>query len=148
VKAIVAAAHARDLLVITHVHSRAAARTAIEADTDGLAHMFADAPPTDELIDLAVERDVFVIGTLPVMEHKGDDAPPESTIAEAGRRDPRRLGRTQPRHGVWGQPAPRARTVDRVRSVGHGCAGGCHRSSGQPLRPASDLSGLTTREPR
>jgi imidazolonepropionase-like amidohydrolase len=84
VKAIVAAAHARDLLVITHVHSRAAARTAIEADTDGLTHMFADAPPTDELIDLAVERDVFVIGTLPVMEHKGDDAPPESTIAEAG----------------------------------------------------------------
>jgi imidazolonepropionase-like amidohydrolase len=82
VEALVTAAHARDLLVVTHVHSAAAARTAIDAGTDGLAHMFNDVLPDDELIDLAVGADVCVIATLPVMEHIGDDARPDRTIAD------------------------------------------------------------------
>lgn len=88
VEALVDAAHARDLLAITHVHTREAARTAIEAGTDGLAHMFHDMAPSDDLVDLAVDRDVFVVPTLVVFEHIGADDPPEKTIADDPRLGP------------------------------------------------------------
>lgn len=68
VEAIVDAAHERDLRVVTHVLQRDAARTAIESGSDGLAHMFADVPPDEELVALAVRSDVFVIATLSVIE--------------------------------------------------------------------------------
>jgi len=40
VKAVIDAAHAQDMLVITHVQTVEAAQTAIDAGTDGLAHGF------------------------------------------------------------------------------------------------------------
>lgn len=65
------AAHAHGLLTATHVQNLAAAEVAIRAGGDGLAHMFLDAPPSQELIDGLLERRGFVITTLPVFQSIG-----------------------------------------------------------------------------
>ncbi len=65
-RAVVTAAHKRDLLVVTHVSTVAAAKTAIEAGTDGLAHVFVNSPPDGAVVRMAAQRGVFVITTLAV----------------------------------------------------------------------------------
>ncbi|HYC51878.1 MAG TPA: hypothetical protein VEB19_12270, partial [Gemmatimonadaceae bacterium] len=67
-KAIVAAAHARNKLAVVHVHSGTSARDAVEVGADGLVHVHAD---RDEAVDaefvrLAVANKAFVIPTLSV----------------------------------------------------------------------------------
>jgi len=64
VRALVDAAHARDLLVVAHVLTQAHALVAVGAGVDGLAHLFLDEPPAPRFLDAVADRDVFVIPTL------------------------------------------------------------------------------------
>src|SRR5207247_8330166 len=66
--AVVAAARRRDALVIVHVHTREGARDVIGAGAHGLAHMFSDQPPDDELMAAAGAAGLFVVPTLTVLE--------------------------------------------------------------------------------
>lgn len=65
--AIVAAAHKRGKMAVAHIGSLQGAKDAIAAGVDGLAHLFIDAPPDAELIDLAVKHRIFVVPTLSVL---------------------------------------------------------------------------------
>ncbi len=67
VRALVEAAHARDVLAVAHVATRAEAELAVNAGVDGLVHLF-----VDEALDAATARDwaergLFVVPTLPVL---------------------------------------------------------------------------------
>ncbi|WP_218938391.1 amidohydrolase family protein [Modestobacter altitudinis] len=64
VEALVAAAHAQDLLVVAHTLTQAHALLAVGAGVDGLAHLFFDEPPSAQFLDAAVRRNVFVVPTL------------------------------------------------------------------------------------
>lgn len=75
------AAHAHGLLTATHVQNVAAAEMAIRSGGDGLAHMFLDALPSQELIDLMLERQAFVIATLPVFQSIGSEDPVDESLA-------------------------------------------------------------------
>lgn len=81
VTAVIEAAHAEGLLVLTHVQTLAAAEMAVRAGTDGLAHMFSDALPTPELIEAMLANDVFVAPTLSVFQSVGVDDEVDTTLA-------------------------------------------------------------------
>lgn len=66
VEALVDSARDRGVLTVAHAMRRPLARQVIEAGVDGLAHVFTDQPPTDELVALAVDNQVFLITTLSV----------------------------------------------------------------------------------
>jgi len=80
--AVVAAAHAKGKLAVVHVADQASAREAIEAGADGLAHVFMDEPADAALIQLAKERNVFVIATLSVIENFGRPDGYETPLAK------------------------------------------------------------------
>lgn len=84
---VIAAAHRRNKLVITHITTQRDARDAIEAGTDGLAHIFADAPPEPGFAGFAAQRHVFVIPTLSVIETAtgAPDKPWWQTTPQVGR---------------------------------------------------------------
>jgi imidazolonepropionase-like amidohydrolase len=65
---IIAAAHRRNKLVVTHITTQRDARDAIAAGTDGLVHIFADSPPEADFAAFAAQHHVFVIPTLSVFE--------------------------------------------------------------------------------
>ncbi|EDM76540.1 Secreted metal-dependent hydrolase, amidohydrolase family protein [Plesiocystis pacifica SIR-1] len=65
--ALIEAAHAAGLRAVVHVSDLEAARTALSAGADGLAHLFFDAEADQAFLDLAVERQAFVTDTLAVM---------------------------------------------------------------------------------
>ncbi|HRN61113.1 MAG TPA: CIA30 family protein [Luteimonas sp.] len=67
VRAVVAAAHARQRLAIAHVAKLDDARVAIDAGADGLAHVFSDAVADDAFIAAIRERGAFVTPTLAVV---------------------------------------------------------------------------------
>ena len=67
VKALVAAAHARGKLAVVHITTLAAAREAINAGADGLAHLFVDKVDLD-FGRFAAEHHIFVVPTLTVLE--------------------------------------------------------------------------------
>lgn len=67
-RAVIEAAHAQGLLALVHISTRQAALEMIQEGVDGLVHVFADEPVNDELIQLALQRGVFVIPTLAVIE--------------------------------------------------------------------------------
>ncbi len=67
VAAVVQAAHAREALVVAHVHSLAAARMAVAAGIDGLVHTVFDELPDEAFARELLERGVFVVPTLSVM---------------------------------------------------------------------------------
>src|SRR5699024_10048299 len=77
----VAAAHERGALVVTHVQTLAAAREALAAGTDGLAHIFIDEVADDEFVAQAVAADLFVIPTLTVFQSIGGE-PVDVSISE------------------------------------------------------------------
>lgn len=56
----VAEAHRLGLITIAHALTLEATRTAVQADIDGLAHLFMDQPATPELVDLIARSGVFV----------------------------------------------------------------------------------------
>jgi imidazolonepropionase-like amidohydrolase len=66
--AVVAAAHARGKLAIVHITTQEDARIAVAAGADGIAHLFADAPPRPEVIALLARRHAFAITTLTVIQ--------------------------------------------------------------------------------
>lgn len=81
VGALVEAAHAHGLLTVTHVQDHDAAWIAISSGSDGLAHMFSDTVPSQELVDLMLQQQSFVIATLSVFQSIGVDDPVDSSLA-------------------------------------------------------------------
>ncbi len=67
VAALVAAAHQRGKLAVAHVTTLAAARQAIAAGADGLAHLFVDAPPDPGFGRFVAAHHAFVVPTLSVL---------------------------------------------------------------------------------
>jgi len=67
VRALIEAAHERQLLAVAHVSTYADAMLAIEAGIDGLVHLFADRPVDEAFVDAAHSAGVFVVPTLPVL---------------------------------------------------------------------------------
>jgi imidazolonepropionase-like amidohydrolase len=65
---VIAAAHRRNKLVVTHITTQRDARDAIAAGTDGLVHIFADSPPEADFAEFAARHHVFVVPTLAVFE--------------------------------------------------------------------------------
>ncbi len=82
-RAVIVAAHARGKLAIVHVSSQREAIEAIEAGADGLAHIFFDAAPSRQFIELAAQRKVFVADTLAVIFSICDGTRGELLIADA-----------------------------------------------------------------
>lgn len=81
VAASIAAAHDHGKLAVVHVSTLAGARLALESGADGLVHIHHDGErdPAEEaaLVRLALERDVFVVPTLTVLEGVTGGAEPK-----------------------------------------------------------------------
>jgi imidazolonepropionase-like amidohydrolase len=69
VAAVVAAAHRRGKMVVVHVQTLAAAREAIDAGADGLAHLFADQQPDPGFGRYVAAHHAFVVPTLSVFHY-------------------------------------------------------------------------------
>ena len=82
-KAVILAAHTRDLRAVVHVSSLREALTAVEAGADGLAHIFFDAAPSPEFVQLAAKRHIFVADTLAVIFSLCDGSRGEALAADA-----------------------------------------------------------------
>jgi imidazolonepropionase-like amidohydrolase len=67
VRALVDAAHARDVLAVAHVSTQASAKMAVEAGVDGLVHLFAHQPVDDAFIEQAVDAGIWIVPTTPVL---------------------------------------------------------------------------------
>jgi imidazolonepropionase-like amidohydrolase len=65
---VIAAIHYRNKLAVVHIGKQRDARDAIESGADGLVHIFADSAIEPDFVKLAVERGIFVIPTLSVLE--------------------------------------------------------------------------------
>jgi imidazolonepropionase-like amidohydrolase len=68
VAALVAAAHRRGKLAVVHITTLAAARAAIEAGADGLAHLFVDQLPDPGFGRFVAAHHAFVVPTLSVLK--------------------------------------------------------------------------------
>jgi imidazolonepropionase-like amidohydrolase len=68
ITAVIKATHARGKLAVVHVGSAREAKDAVDAGADGLAHLFADAPPDPGFVADAAAHHLFVIPTLTVLE--------------------------------------------------------------------------------
>lgn len=67
-KAVIEAAHANDRLAVVHVARIVDAAAVAEDGADGIVHVFYDEPADQAIVDLYVDRDVFVVPTLSVLE--------------------------------------------------------------------------------
>lgn len=67
VHALVSAAHARGVLAVAHVWTRAAARLALEAGVDGLMHLFVDQPVDAGFIAEARAAGAWIVPTTTVL---------------------------------------------------------------------------------
>jgi imidazolonepropionase-like amidohydrolase len=81
--AVIAAAHNRKKMAVVHVGSQSGARDAIEANADGLVHIFEDAPPAPDFAALAKQHHTFVVPTLSVNESVAGKASGESLLSDA-----------------------------------------------------------------
>lgn len=81
--AVIAAAHKRKKMALVHIGSLSGARDAIEANADGLAHTFEDAPPDAGFAALVKQHHAFVIATLSVNESVSGKASGESLLTDA-----------------------------------------------------------------
>lgn len=84
VRALVAATHQHDRLAVAHVSTLDDAVMAVRAGVDGLVHIFADQPVSEEFIELARRHEVFVVPTIVVLAGMSNQLDIESRIAEAG----------------------------------------------------------------
>ena len=66
---------------VTHVQTLEAARQALTAGTDGLAHIFVDTVPDESFVNAAVASELFVIATLAVFQQIGNE-PLDTSIME------------------------------------------------------------------
>ncbi len=67
-RAVVAAAHARQKLAVVHIGDLAGARAAIDAGADGLVHLFVDQAPDARFAEFVAGHEAFVIPTLTVLK--------------------------------------------------------------------------------
>lgn len=61
-------AHEQGMLALAHISSQKAALDMMNADVDGLVHIFADTIASPEVVSLAKDKDVFIIPTLSVID--------------------------------------------------------------------------------
>lgn len=80
--AVIVAAHNRKKMAVVHIGSQSGARDAIEANCDGLVHIFEDAPPAPEFASLVKQHHAFVIPTLSVNESVSGKASGESLLSD------------------------------------------------------------------
>jgi imidazolonepropionase-like amidohydrolase len=80
-RAVVSAAHGQGMLVITHVQTLEMARLALDAGTDGLAHIMVDAVADTAFVQQAVDSGLFVIPTLTVFQSIGAGEPVDQSIS-------------------------------------------------------------------
>lgn len=59
--------HLQDMKVLAHISTYAAAKDMLEDDIDGLVHIFADKLVSEELVNLAKSKGIFIIPTLAVI---------------------------------------------------------------------------------
>lgn len=77
VEALVEAAHASDVRAIAHVSTQSAAKMAVQAGVDGLAHLFADQPVDQNFIEMALEAGIWIVPTTPVLAASHGQPVPE-----------------------------------------------------------------------
>ena len=77
-RAVIDASHVRGLIVVAHVQTLEAAKQAVAAGVDGLAHIFTDAVADEEFVAAAVDSGLFVIPTLTVFQSVGSEPIDES----------------------------------------------------------------------
>jgi imidazolonepropionase-like amidohydrolase len=66
--AVIKAAHERNKMTVVHIGTRKAAKEAVEAGADGLAHIYSHGRPVEDLLRLLAQHEAFVIPTLTVTE--------------------------------------------------------------------------------
>jgi imidazolonepropionase-like amidohydrolase len=82
-QALTEAAHRRRKLVVVHISTLAAAREAIDAGADGLAHIFGDTSPDPGFGKFVAAHHAFVVPTLTVVEGAGGNASGASLTTDA-----------------------------------------------------------------
>lgn len=65
-RAIVEEAHAADLKAVAHIYGLDDAKTVVRAGADGMAHMVRDPGSDQELLDMLIEKDVFVFTSMSI----------------------------------------------------------------------------------
>jgi imidazolonepropionase-like amidohydrolase len=68
VRALTRAVHRRGRIAVAHVTVQSRALDVVQDGVDGLAHVFVDSPVDPAFVQLAVEKGIFVVGTLSVEE--------------------------------------------------------------------------------
>lgn len=124
IQALVAAAHARDLLVVAHVSSKAGVEEVVAAGVDVLAHVPADAELDKALVERIAEAGIVVAPTLATIENTlgesgGAAVAGDPRLAEAlGDSWVRRLASGAVGLGGRAMP-PYSRAEDNVRRLAH-----------------------------
>lgn len=130
-QAVIAAVHRREKLAVVHISGREAAREALAAGADGLAHLFNDQPPDAALVELAADSGAFVIPTLTVVEST-TGTPSGAVLLEDDRLAPF-LTATE-RAGLQKSfPVPPGKTLDNARAAVRALA-----AAGVPLLAGTD----------
>jgi imidazolonepropionase-like amidohydrolase len=81
--AVIDAAYARGKLAVIHIGSQAGARDAVEANADGLMHIFEDTSPAPAFAALVVKHGAFVVPTLSVNESVSGAAAGAPLVADS-----------------------------------------------------------------
>ncbi len=80
--ALIKAGHEQGVLVVAHISTLAGAQDMLDANIDGLVHVFADKPVSEKFAAQAARDQVFIIPTLVVMAVIGGDKPGAKLIAD------------------------------------------------------------------
>lgn len=80
--AVIEAAHARGVLAVAHIGTLEAATQMVDAGIDGLVHIFADVPVSDEFIEKALDQEIFVIPTLSILASVDGVKPGEALLSD------------------------------------------------------------------
>jgi imidazolonepropionase-like amidohydrolase len=102
-RALIRAAHAHGKMAIVHTLSIKAARDAVNAGADGLAHVFLDAPIDDALLEQIAKQHTFIIATLDIFPPFAADVKPWTELMGDGRFAPY-LSQAQMRDLKAGEP--------------------------------------------
>lgn len=119
-EAVIRAAHERDRLAVVHADRRRAAREAVEAGADGLAHVFSDTMPEPDFGAFVKAHGAFVIPTLSVTESASGTASGASLVEDPRlapylRADDREnLRRAFPGEASYGAAEAAVRLLDRA----------------------------------
>ena len=68
IEAVIDAAHEADLLAVVHATVAVRAESALRSGADGLVHLFGDTAASDDFVELARDRGVFIVPTLTIIE--------------------------------------------------------------------------------